>query len=458
MAMGRRKKARQQLLWVAAAKLERAPGHPFYSKLNGLLARHGFDEFVEALCQAHYAEQMGRPSVPPGVFFRMLFVGYFEGIGSERGIAWRVADSMSLREFIGYELSQSTPDHSTISRTRRMLPKEIYDAVFAKVLEIVAQAGLLRASTIGVDATTLEANAAMRSIVRRESGATYEEYVTELARAEGIEEPSREDLARVDRKRKRKGSNDDWKHPHDPDARITKMKDGRTHLAHKAEHAVDMETGAVIAVTVQPADRGDTSSLEETLNEVEAVLERVLANEETWSHLPKPLVAELVMDKGYHSNAVLTRCREDGVRTYVSEPKRGRRRWKGKAREQRAVYANRRRVRGRRGRALLRKRGEMLERPMAHAYETGGMRRTHVRGHRNIEKRLLLHHAALNLGLVMRALHRCGTPRGVQGLFRALSELFSRLREALHAHRTHFGAVLAALYRLAPGNAYAVPA
>ena len=448
MAMGRRKRARQQSLWVASANLERAPGHPFYRKLNGLLERHGFDEFVEELCRPHYAERVGRPSVPPGVFFRMLFVGYFEGIGSERGIAWRVADSMSLREFIGFELSQSTPDHSTISGTRRMLPKEVYDAVFAKVLEIVAKAGLLRASTIGVDATTLEANAAMRSIVRRDSGAKYEEFVTELARAEGIENPTREDLARVDRKRKKKGSNDDWKHPHDPDARITKMKDGRTHLAHKAEHAVDMETGAVIAVTVQPADRGDTSSLAVTLDAVDAVLDQLLENEEVWPQLPKPLVAELVADKGYHSNAVLKTAREDGLRTYISEPKRGRRRWEGKAAEQQAVYANRRRMSGERGRGLARKRGEMVERPMAHAYETGGMRRTHVRGHRNIEKRLLAQHAALNLGLVMRALYRHGTPRGAHGLLRALSELFSGLRGALEAANATIGAAIGTLSRI----------
>ena len=185
----------------------------------------------------------------PGTYFRLLLIGYFEGIDSERGIAWRCADSLGLREFLRIGLDEQTPNHSTISRTRRLIDVETHRKVFLWVLDVIADRGLLKGQTVGVDATTLEANAAMRSIVRRDNGATYDEFLTELARQSGIETPTREDLARMDRKRKKKMSNEEWTSPSDPDARITKMKDGTTHLAHKAEHAVDMESGAVIAVT-----------------------------------------------------------------------------------------------------------------------------------------------------------------------------------------------------------------
>ena len=257
MAMGKRNGDRQQPLWIVGADLPEAPGHPFYRRLNGILKKDGFDRFAEEICAPYYAEVMGRPSIPPGVYFRMLMVGYFEGIDSERGIAWRCADSLGLREFLGYSLTQKTPDHSSLSVIRGRLDLETHQEVFSWVLKLLAEEGLLRGKTIGIDATTLEANAALRSIVRRETGESYEEFLRGLAQASGIQTPTREDLARIDRDRKGKGSNKDWEHPHDPDARIAKMKDGRTHLAHKAEHAVDMDTSAVVAVTVQGADRGE---------------------------------------------------------------------------------------------------------------------------------------------------------------------------------------------------------
>ncbi|MCP5112256.1 MAG: transposase, partial [bacterium] len=303
-----------------------------------------------------------------------------------------------------------------------------HEAVFGWVLRVLAKSGLLKGKTLGIDATTLEANAALRSIVRRDTGESYEQFLTRLAEASGVETPTREDLAKLDKKRKKKGSNNDWTHPHDPDAKITKMKDGRTHLAHKAEHAVDMDTGAVVAVTVQPASRGDTSSIETTLEEVTMVFEDVLSDREAANQLSDQLRAELVADKGYHSNAVLTAQHKDGVRTYISEPNRGRRNWRGKEEERRAVYGNRRRIRGARGKRLLRRRGELLERPNAHCFETGGMRRTHLRGHTNIRKRLLIHYAGLNLGLAMRKRFGCGTPRALQGLRGLLAGLFGFLR------------------------------
>lgn len=427
MAMGKGRKEQQGTFWVATQQLPQGPGHPFYRRLNKVLTEHGFDERAEELCRKFYAEALGRPSLPPSVYFRLLLIGYFEGIDSERGIAWRVADSLALRDFLGYSLTQSPPDHSTISRNRRLIDLSTHKEVFTWVLKVLGESGLLRGKSLGIDATTLEANAALRSIVRRDTGESYEEFLRRLAQASGIETPSREDLARLDRKRPRKGSNQDWEHPYDPDARITKMKDGRTHLAHKAEHAVDLETGAIVAVTLQPADRGDTQSVEETLDESMGVLEDVLEHEAAEQQMDAQLFEELVADKGYHSNEVLRRRQALGVRTYISEPKRGRRNWQGKGEEQQAVYANRRRVRGKRGRALLRLRGERIERTFAHCYETGGMRRTHLRGHENIQKRLLIHVAGFNLGLLMRKLTGIGKPRVLQGALRLLLCLVAAL-------------------------------
>jgi transposase len=350
---------------------------------------------------------MGRPSLLPGRYFRLLLVGYFEGLDSERAIAWRASDSFALRRFLDLELPEAPPDHSTISRTRRLIDLETHREVFTWILKQLADAGLVDGKTIGIDATTLEANAALRTIVRRDTGESYQEFLTNLAKASGIETPTREDLARLDRKRKNKGSNDDWTHPHDPDAKITKMKDGRTHLAHKAEHAVDLETGAVVAVTVQDANKGDTTTSIETLIEAAEQIETVVPDSEG----PK----ELVADKGYHSNQALVGLEAVGVRSYISEPERGRRNWQDNPEARQAVYRNRRRIRGARGKGLMRRRGELLERPFAHLYETGAMRRVYLRGHHNILKRVLLHAGALNLGLLMRNLFGVGTPRGLQG-------------------------------------------
>lgn len=423
MSMGRRQEARQDELWIATNRIAKAPGHPFYAGLNRALAAAGFDRFAEQRCAKFYSEGVGRRGIAPGVYFRMLMIGYFEGIDSERGIAWRCADSLGLREFLGYDLTQKTPDHSSLSVIRNRIDVQTHQEIFDFVLGVLRDKGLVKGTSVGVDATTLEANAAMRSIVRRDTGEAYQEFLTHLARESGIETPTRDELAKLDRTRKKKASNDDWENPNDPDAKITKMKDGRTHLAHKAEHAVDMDTGATLAVTVQPADRGDTKSLGTTLCEAA----------ESLAAIDLEPMRELVADRGYHSNDVVADLEEMEVRSYVSEPGRGRRRWKNRKREQRAVYANRRRIRGERGKRLLRTRGELLERPFAHCYETGAMRRTHLRGHRNILKRLLIHAGAGNLALLMRRLHQAGTPRGLAGLAALVAGVVAAARRR---HRT----------------------
>jgi transposase len=428
MSLGKRgPEEKQEPIWIEAARLAIPVGHPFYERLNRLLSKRGFDAFAESACASFYSKT-GRPGLAPGVYFRALLVGYFEGIDSERGIAWRTADSLALRSFLGFELSQTTPDHSTISRTRRLIDVETHRKVFLWVLGMLAEEGLLKGNTVAIDGTSLEANAALRSIVRRDTGEGYDDFLRGLAKESGIETPTREQLARLDRKRKKKGNNDDWKNPHDPDAQITKMKDGRTHPAHKAEHAVDLDTGAVIAVTLQPAVTGDTQTVYETLTQCGGHVREVAACTDGKTEQMNPEgPAELVLDKGYHSNDVLVILKNVEVRSYCSEPDRGRRNWIGKEEEQSAVYQNRRRIRGERGKRLLRQRGELVERSFAHMYETGGMRRTHLRGHDNIIKRLLIHAGAFNLSLVMRKTAGCGTPRGFQGRPNALLILLQML-------------------------------
>src|SRR6267143_1786259 len=320
MAMGTRQ-SEQASMWVATAELPKSPGHPFYTRLSALLEADDFDRLVEGQCAKFYAP-VGRPSLAPGRYFRLLLVGYFEGIDSERGIAWRASDSWAVRSFLRLPVEEPPPAHSTISRTRRAIDLESHRAVFTWVQQRLVAAGLLKGKTVAVDATTLAANAAMRSIVRRDTGASYQEFLTGLAQASGIATPTREDLARLDRKRKKKTSNEDWKYPWDTDAKIAKMKDGRTHLAHKAEHAVDLETGALVAVTLQDADQGDTTTI------IETVIAAAEQSEDAQAEIQAPeSLAEIIADKGYHSNQIMIELAAVGLRTYVAEPDRGRRDW-----------------------------------------------------------------------------------------------------------------------------------
>ena len=427
---------KQEELFYASEQTE-TPGHPFYEQLNRVLNQADFDAFCEQLCRGFYHTKLGRPSLAPGVYFRLLLIGFFEGIASERGIAWRVADSFSLRRFLNYGFAEPTPDHVTISRTRRLLDEATHQAVFTFVLTEVARRGMLKGKTIGIDATTLEANAAMRSIVRRDTGESYMEYLRRLASEAGLDGADDDAVRRMDRKRQKKTPNDEWVNPHDPDAEVTKMKDGATHLAYKAEQAVDLDTGAIVAITTQGGATGDTTSVLETLPSAGVAVAEQIATPTAQGRykVHDQGLCEVVTDKGYHSGAGLQTMREMGVRTYVSVPQQPRRKWKGKAEQQTAVYANQRRVEGERGKSLLRRRGELLERPFAHQYETGAMRRLHVRGRDNVAKRVLLQAAAFNLALILRSITKTGTPRGLADL---KTKLFCTLLRVL--------AVLSPLY------------
>jgi transposase len=407
MAMGREAEVQGDLV-VSWAEMPRSPGHAFYDRLQKLLGDAGFDGFVETTCKPFYAPRMGAPSLPPGRYFRMHMIGYFEGIDSERGIAWRCSDSLSLREFLRLASRDKVPDHSWLSRTRSRLPHEVHEEVFGWVLALAAEHGLVKGERIGVDGSTMEANAALRTIVRRENGETYRQMLTRMAQESGVATPTIDDLVRLDRARKgKKLSNEDWTSPTDADAKIARMKDGTTHLAYKPEHAVDLDTGVIVAAPIHAADEGDTTTLKPTLDEAKKNLSAMgLAS------TPED-PCDLVADKGYHSRAVLKDLDDGPWKTRIAEPRasKGYLRWQGDEEARAAVYGNRSRLRSGVGKQAMSKRGEIVERSFAHVLERGGMRRTWLRGRQNVHKRYLVHTAGYNLGLLMRALFGAGTPR-----------------------------------------------
>jgi transposase len=414
MAMGKRK-PRQESLFIAADQLAQAPGHPFYQRLNALLDEAGFDRWVEQRCRPYYEqdEPRGRKSIPPGVYFRMLFVGYFEGLDSQRGIAWRCADSLALRQFLGVPLGEGTPDHSTLTNTRQRLPAEVFEEVFRFVLAIAAKKKLLSGKTVGADSTTLEANAAMKSIVRKDTGEDWKAYVTRLMREEGVIEPEREptdeEVRRYDKKRTGKTvSNEDWASPTDGDARIAKLKDGRTHLAYKAEHVVDLRSDLVLAAEVYPANQADPATLADSVLVAQVNLQESGSDAE---------IEEVAADKGYHAAGTIELCDALAVRTYIPEPRRPHgSTWADKpAGHRRAVLNNRRRVKRAKSKTLQRRRSEVVERTFAHVCDTGGARRSWLRGLVDVSKRYLMAAAAHNLGRLLRLLGGIGKPRALPG-------------------------------------------
>jgi len=400
---------------VMASGLPRSPGHPFYHKLNELLAEAGFDRWIEGRCRSYYAteEKRGQPSIPPGVYFRLLLVGYFEGIDSQRGIAWRCADSLSLRQFLGVPLEESTPDHSTLTNTRNRLPQDVFDEVFQFVLSIAVDKKLLSGKTVGVDSTTLEANAAMKSIVRRDTGEDWKQYVTRLMREDGTieaeQEPTDEEIRRYDKQRKDKRvSNEEWVSASDPESRITQLKDGRTHLAYKAEHVVDLKTDIVLAAEIHQADEADTETLVDSVMEAQNNLNQAGSQAK---------IEEVAADKGYHAAHTLELSEAVGLRSYIPEPRRNHRlRWTDKPEGyQQAVYANRRRLKRAKSKRYQRLRSERCERTFAHVCDSGGMRRSWLKGVAKVTKRYLVAVAAHNLGRILWKLFGVGKPRALQG-------------------------------------------
>lgn len=459
--MGKRNTPTQEQMFLPTARGE---GHRFYQALDKLLREADFDAKVEALCEPHYApgDKQGRRSLPPGVFFRMMLVGYFEGIHSERGICWRCADSISLRDFLGLANHIAVPDQTTVSRTRRRLPVDVFDEVFRLVLGIVAERGLLKGRIRGVDSTYLQADASMKSIVRKDSGEEYAAYIRRLATEASEETPSaarsrndddmgppppsgtpeapapegerqdsvdvasdtrrqasREAAIRYDRKREKRTSNREWSSRTDPEARITRMKNGTCRLAYKHEHVVDLDTGVILSAHIFHANQHDATTILESLAIAEDNVARLGHSAKTdepflgesWHREP---LAEVVADKGYHKATTLKRLVDEGYRTYIPERKQhGRRRFtdKGGIETARAVHANRARVKREKGKALQRRRGELLERPNQHLYDRTGLRNLPLTGRDNVHKRAVMQSAAFNLGAVMRRIVGAGAPR-----------------------------------------------
>jgi len=423
MSMGRLKDCQGEL-FISPAELPTGSGHVFYEKLNQLLSKHRFDKQVEDLCRPYYDDgtRGGRPSLPPGVYFRMNFIGYFEGIASYRGIAWRCADSLALRRFLSIPITAPTPDHSTLSYLRERLPQAVHEQVMGILLAIAQEEKLLKGQQLIVDSTLVEANAAMETIQNKHTGESYRKYLKRLGDQEGLVDAKASELSNFDKKRPDKScSNEDWESPSDPAARITKMKDGTTHLAYKVEHAVDVESSMIVASPVYPATKHDSATLKTTLEEAQINLARGGSDSE---------VSEVVTDKGYFAIDTLEECEVLGVRTYLSEKKPGGKRkthkWKDKELDpERRFRNNRRRVRSEKGKQLMKKRGELVERSFAHVCETGGGRRTWLRGLAKVQLRHLLLSMAYNLGVMMRKLFKVGTPRSLQGLQGRLVLLFA---------------------------------
>lgn len=408
MALGKQGQM-QSRLFVNMEALPRSAGHVFYDHLQRILRKNGFDAFAEGLCAPFYAERQGRPSIPPGRYFRMHLVGYFEGIDSERGIVWRCADSLSLREFLQLDVDQTVPDQSSLSRIRSRLPLEVHNEVFQWVIAVISKAGLVKGKRIGVDSSTMEANAAMRSIVRKDTGENYTQMLERMGKESGMATPTRADLARMDKKRKDKTlSNEDWQSTTDTDARIARMKDKTTHMAYKPEHAVDLDTGAILAAPVHHADRVDTKTVEATLDAAASTLENL-------DQKPSPeSPAEVVADKGYFAKKIIKNLNQTHWTTRISEPDRKDwYSWQGDHAARKEVYANRTRIKSGVGKAALRKRSELVERSFQHVLDRGGQRRTHLRGLANVQKGYILAVAGFNLGLLLRSLLGFGTPKGL---------------------------------------------
>ena len=431
MAIGQRKVEHQEELFVMAEDLPKSDGHAFYVKLNGILAEGGFDRWVEELCSPYYSNGKGRPSIPPGVYFRMLLVGYFEGIGSQRGIAWRCADSLSLRAFLGVRLTEQTPDHSSLTVIRDRLPQSVHEAVFRWILKLAAEKKLLNGKTVAVDSTTMEANAAMKSIVRRETGENWKAYVIGLMKKQGViaadAEPTMDEVQRFDRARQdKKVSNEDWKSPTDADAKIARMKDGTTHLAYKAENVVDTQSGLIVAGEIYAADKSDTATLEDSVHAAQTNLTEAEIDAK---------ITEVVADKGYHSTDLMDKlAQRTQYRTYIAEPKTstGKRNWKGVSPQARkAIQSNRKRLKRKKGKELQRHRSETVERSFAHVMETGGSRRSWLRGEEKVRKRYAIATAAYNIGVLMRSLFGIGTARSLQAFRAGLFGVFAITRLAL---------------------------
>ena len=404
----RKKSQEQKEFWIVADRLPKASPSRFYELLNGTLEGMNFAGEVWEMCAPAYAgaERGGRPGIDPVVYFKMLMIGFFEGLDSERAIAARCADSLSLRGFLGYALDEATPDHSSMTVIRQRLGGDCFARVFAVVLAALQKHGLLKGRHLGIDSSVIEANASLRSLTERNTEEGYWDYVQRLAREAGLETTDGAELRNFDRKRAgKKMSNEQWENPHDPDAKIGRTKDGATDMVYLPEHTVDLDTGAIVQAQVLAGDHRDSEELSERVIEAVVNVQEAQADPEA---LPETLTA----DKGYFSLLEIGRLQELSLKTVISDPHRAQRRFdKLSSAERQSLARAQRSVSSKYGRKLLRKRGQHIERSFAHVLDAGGMRRATLRGLENLNKRHQIAAACYNLSQLLRQLYGIGTPK-----------------------------------------------
>jgi transposase len=414
----RKDRDQQSTFWIPTSAIPSTPANTFYQQLDRALTKSGFGDAVRALCAPFYTNDVsrgGRPGIDPEVYLKMLMIGFFENLPGERAIAARCADSLSIREFLHYELHERTPDHSSLTVIRQRLSAEVYEQVFGLILKALKQHKLLKGKRLGIDASVLEANASLRSLEHRLTGDAYTDYVGKLAEAAGVDTSDAAAVRRFDKKRPgRKTSNAEWQNPHDPDAKVGRTKRGATRMIYKPEHVVDLETGAIVDADVRPGDEHDTADLAARVVEAEARMNRALGEPENTQ------CAETVTaDMGYFKVDEITQLQDLEFETVISDPISNRRTDKLTEAERCALDAARRAVTSPSGKALLRLRGELVERTFEHVLDCGGARQTTLRGRDNIRKRYLIQAGCANLSLLMRQLTGFGTPKQALAASRA---------------------------------------
>jgi transposase len=394
-------------MFIPAAQLVQPATSSFYTRLDQTLNSFQFGEQVRKLCAPAYSDsRRGRPPVDPAVYFKMLMIGFFENIASERGIAERCSDSISIRFFLGYDLTQATPDHSTLSLIRGRLGEDIYQQVFVLILSALQQQGLVQGQNVGIDTSVIEANASLKNLVKRDTQEAYWEYVRRLAAENGVKPQDAEAFRQFDRKRPKKMSNDDWENPHDPDAKIGPTKAGAIDLIYKPEHVVDLVTGAILQAEVRLGHEADQQDL--ATHVLQAQVNINLAQERPVDSLT---IQSATADKGYHAPDELSQLHQEGIRTVISDSVKHRNLDQLSPEAAKAVRAAKRSVRSKSGKQLLKQRGQHLERSFAHVLDAGGARRTTLRGLENLNKRFKVSAAIYNLSQMMRAIWGVGTPK-----------------------------------------------
>ena len=435
------RKSRQGEFWIARNELARAQASRFYDKLDETLEEMEFAAKVHGVCAPLYSSgEKGRPPIDPVVYFKMLMVGFLENLPSERAIAARCGDSLMIRRFLGYELNEDTPDHSSFTVIRQRLSQEVYQSVFDIILEGLRRHGLLRGKNLGIDSSVMEANASLRALENRNTGEAYWEYVRRLATEAGVDAQDAAAVRRFDKQRSgRKTSNQEWVNPYDRDAKVSKAKDGATDMLYKPENIVDLDTGVILNAEVRKADEADTEGLAEraigAVELVEAIREETSAGQE-----PVPAATEtLTGDKGYYCVEELESIQQGGVATIISDPLSHRRVDKLDCGGQTAVGNALLSVKSTEGKELLRRRGMHIERGFAHILDSGGMRRATLRGQVNLDKRYKIAAATYNLSQLMRNLFGIGTSKqAAASVLRGLIELLLACLEELSAFFAFF--------------------